>query len=183
MNQSTPILSRRSSLVAALCAGLMLAAPQFAAAQPPGAEPGPDHSREAGADPSRHPGGDHGRHHRGGPFFGELKALDLSDAQRDSIRTAMKSQWQAMRSEHEALRKLQRAVDTATPDSSGYAGLVNRLADAQANAARDRVQKQAALKAEVFAMLTPAQQSKLADQLRKLPEPPARAERSSWRQR
>jgi protein CpxP len=179
MNIPSRFLSRRRSLAAALCAGLMIAAPQLTAAP----SPGPDHGPEAAADHPRDGHAGHGGQRHGGPFFGELKSLDLSDARRDSIRTAMKSQWQSRRSEHEALRTLQRRVDTATPDSSGYAGLVNQLADAQANAARDRVQKQAALKAEVFAMLTPAQQSKLAGQLKNLPEPPARAERSSWRQR
>ncbi len=177
-----PGLSTKAALAVALCAGLMVAAPQFASAQPLG----PDAAAEAGAGTGRppHEGGRH-HHGRGGPdggrFLHELKALDLSDAQRGSIGNAIKAQWQSAHNEHEALRKLQRGVDIATPDSAAYGSLVNQLADAQANAARDRVQKQAALKAEVFAMLTPVQKAALAEKLKKLPEPPARSEKTGWR--
>lgn len=170
--------SKQAALAAALCAGLMVAAPQFANAQPPGLEAGADHSAQHGD-----------RHHRGhggpegGAFLHQLKALDLSDAQRGSIRNAIKAHWQTAQSEHEALHKLQRSVDTATPDSAGYGSLVNQLADARANVARDHVQKQAALKAEVFAMLTPAQKTALAEKLKQLPEPAARSEKSGWRKR
>ncbi|WP_428381183.1 Spy/CpxP family protein refolding chaperone [Nevskia ramosa] len=181
MNLKTHLTSKKTALAAALCAGLMIAAPQFANAQPPA----PDVA--AGADrPDRPPhekGRDGGPRHGGGPFMHELKSLDLSDAQRSSVRDAIKAQWQSARDERQAARQLHRNVEIAAPDSPGYSGLVNQLADAEANEARDRVQKQAALKSQVFAMLTPAQKTALTLKLQNLPEPPARPEKTGFRGR
>ncbi len=181
MNLKTHLTSKKSALAAALCAGLMIAAPQFANAQPSASD------AAAGADrPDRppHAKGRDGRHggprHGGGPFLHELKSLDLSDAQRSSVRNVMKAQWQSARDQRVAMHQLHRKVDIATPDSAGYGSLVDQLADAQANEARDRVQKQAALKAEIFAMLTPAQKTALAEKLKNLPEPPARPEKTGF---
>lgn len=181
MNLKTHLTSKKTALAAALCAGLMIAAPQFANAQPAA----PDAA--AGADrPDRPPhekGRDGGPRHGGGPFMHELKSLDLSDAQRSSVRDAIKAQWQSARDERQAARQLHRNVEIAAPDSPGYSGLVNQLADAEANEARDRVQKQAALKSQVFAMLTPAQKTALTEKLKNLPEPPARPEKTGFRGR
>ena len=163
----------KSTLAAALAAGFLIAAPNFASAE--GDTPTPEARGEHGG---RH----HGRHH-GGPFMHELKSLDLSDAQRSSIRNAMKASFEAGRTQHEATRSLHRAVLTTPPDSAGYAALVNQLADAEANAARDRVQKLAALKGEIYAMLTDTQKAQLTDKLKNLPEPPARAEKTGWKKR
>ncbi|MDP3293239.1 MAG: Spy/CpxP family protein refolding chaperone [Nevskia sp.] len=185
MNLKTHLTSKKSAikttLAAALCAGLMIAAPQFANAQPPA----PDTA--AGTDRPPHEKGHDGRHggprHGGGPFMHELKSLDLSDAQRSSVRDAVKAQWQSAHDERQAARQLHRNVEIATPDSPGYSGLVNQLADAQAVEARDRVQKQAALKSQIFAMLTPAQKTALTEKLKNLPEPPARPEKTGFRGR
>ncbi len=176
-------LKSKSTLAAVLVAGLMIAAPQFVSAQPaaPGAVAGPEQDGKSGG---HHRGG--GKHHRGGhggPFMHELKSLDLSEAQRTSIRTAMKASFESGKSQHEAMRSLHRSMMTATPGSAGYSALVNQLADAEANAARDRVQKMAALKGEVYAMLTDAQKTQLTEKLKNLPEPPARGEKTGWKQR
>ncbi len=185
MNLKTHLTSKKSALAAALCAGLMIAAPQFANAQPPAPDAAagadrpdrPPHEKGRGG----HPGGP--RHGGGGPFLHELKSLDLSDAQRSSVREAIKAQWQSARDERVAARQLHRNVEIAAPDSPGYSGLVNQLADAEANEARDRVQKQAALKSQIFAMLTPAQKTALTEKLKNLPEPPARPEKTGFRGR
>lgn len=184
MNLKTHLTSKKSALAAALCAGLMIAAPQFANAQPPA----PD-AAAGTAHPDRPPyekgrdGHPDGPRHGGGSFMHELKSLDLSDAQRSSVRDAVKAQRQSADDERVAMHQLHRKVDMATPDSAGYSGLVNQLADAQANEARDRVQKQAVLKSQVFAMLTPAQKTALAAKLKNLPEPPAGPEKTGFRGR
>ena len=186
MNLKTHLNSKKAALAAALCAGLMVAAPQFANAQPPA--PGAAKADgKAGDRPDRphRDGGRHDgpRHGGGGPFLHTLKSLDLSEAQRSSIRTAIEAQRQAESGERAALIKLHRSVEVAAPDSPAYGGLVNQLANAQANEARDRVQKQAALKSEIFAMLTPAQKTALTEKLKNLPEPPARPEKTGFRGR
>ena len=165
----------KPTLAAALAAGFLIAVPHFAAAEcdePPRSEHG---GRE-------HGGGHHG-HHPGGPFLRELKSLVLSDAQRSSIRNAVKASFEAGRGQHEAIRSLHRAVLTTPPDSAGYTALVNQLADAEADAARDRVQTLAALKGEIYAMLTDAQKARLTEKLRNLPAPPARDEKTGWKPR
>lgn len=168
-----------------LLGGTALAAPMLASAlgalpplpPPPGElAVGPEQNAGPGAGPAFGPRGHHrGRH--GGPFLHELRTLDLSEAQRASIRTAMKSAWESGRSQHEALRSLQRAALITAPGAPNYGSVVNQLADAEANAARDRVQRLAALKAEIYGMLTDAQKATLNEKLKNLPEPPARGER------
>jgi Spy/CpxP family protein refolding chaperone len=176
-------LKSKSTLAAALLAGLMIAAPQFASAQNTASDaPAAEAQGEHGGKHHRGGGKHHGRHH-GGPFMHELKALDLSDAQRASIRTAMKASWEAGKGQHEAMRSLHRSMMTATPGSTGYSALVNQLADAEANAARDRVQKMAALKGEIYAMLTDAQKAQLTEKLKNLPERPAHGEKTGWKKR
>ena len=167
----------RPTLAAVLAAGFLIAAPNFASAE--GDVPAQDHSDARG----EHGAGRHHGRHPGGPFLRELKLLDLSDAQRGSIRTAIRSSFEAERGPHEATRSLHRAMLTTPPDSAGYAALVNQLADAEADAARDRVQRLAALKAEIYAMLTDAQKARLTEKLRNLPEPPARGEKTGWKPR
>ena len=153
-------------LSAALFVGsFMLATPMLSNAQD--APPPPGEHR---------PGFGRGGHH-GGPFMHELKSLDLSEAQRASIRTAMKSAWESGRSQHDALRSLQRAALLTPPSAPNYGSVVNQLADAEANAARDRVQRLAALKGEIYGMLTDAQKATLNEKLKNLPEPPTRGAR------
>ena len=163
----------KSSLAAALAAGLLIAAPQFALAEADTATP--DAPREHGG---RHHGG-----HHGGPFLREVKSLDLSDTQRSSIRTAVKASFDAGKAQHDAQRSLRRQLMTTAPGSAGYSALVNQLADAEANAARDRVQRMASLNGEVYAMLNAAQKAQLTEKLKNLPEPPARGERTGWKPR
>lgn len=174
-------LKSKTTLAAALLAGLVIATPQFVSAQTATAEaPAAEARAEHGG--KHHRGGHHGRHH-GGPFMRQLKSLDLSDAQRSSIRTAMKASFESGKGQHETMRSLHRAVMTATPGSAGYSALVNQLADAEANAARDRVQKAATLKGEIYAMLTDAQKAELTEKLKNLPERGARGEKTGWKQR
>jgi Spy/CpxP family protein refolding chaperone len=174
-------LKSKSTLAAALVAGLMIAAPQFVSAQSD--VPAPEARGEHGAGHHER-GGHHGdRGHHGGPFLHALKSLDLSDAQRDGIRNAMKASWQSGKATHEAQRTLHRQLMVMAPTAAGYGALVNQVADAEANAARDRVLKMAALKAEVYGMLTDAQRTQLNEKLANLPERAAHGEKTGWKKR
>lgn len=152
--RAVPIL-----LFAGVIAGAAL--PAFAADEPDAPPPG-----------ERAPHGEHGPH--GGPFLHALKQLDLSDSQRETIKRDLQAFRDQQRANFESMRSTRRAFDTATPDSAGYGTVVAQLADAAASGARDHVQKEAALRAQVYAVLTDAQKSKLASVLASLPEPPAR---------
>lgn len=174
-------LKSKSTLAAALAAGLLFAVPQFVSAQSDA--PAPEARGEHGGQHHGR-GGHHGhRGHHGGPLMHALKSLDLSDAQRDSIRNAMKASWQSGKADHQATRALHRQLMVMAPTDAGYGALVNQMADAEANAARDRVLKMAALKAEVYGMLTDAQKAQLAEKLATLQERGARGEKTGWKPR
>lgn len=174
-------LKSKTTLAAALLAGLMIATPPFVSAQSEAATP--EAQGEHGAQHHGR-GGHHGhRGHHGGPFMHALKSLDLSDAQRDSIRGAMKASWQSGKASHQTQRALHRQLMVMAPTDAGYGALVNQVAEAEANAARDRVLKMAALKAEVYGMLTDAQKAQLAEKLANLPERGAHGEKTGWKKR
>lgn len=145
-------MKHKSMLFPALLLTSALAMPLFVAAQD-----GPPH------------GGPHG-----GPFLHELKSLDLSDAQRTTIKGYVDAARDQAQANFQSLHTLHRAFETATPDAAGYATTVTQLADAEATAARERVQMQAALRAQIYAVLTDAQKAKLASDLASLPDLPPR---------
>jgi len=106
----------------------------------------------------------HGMHHRH-EHDGEMRMLDqlgLSDTQRTSIHQMIHESFQQARPEMQALRQKREALDAATPGSSAYQSAASELADAEANAARQRVARQAALRAKIYGVLTPEQRTHLA---------------------
>lgn len=115
------------------------------------------------------PGGRDG--HEGGRFHGHhghhegmrhaFAKLNLTDAQKASIkqitsasREQNKGQWQAMRQQREAFEAM-------TPDQPGYQAAAARLAQAQGDATRTRIEQGAKVKAQIYAVLTPAQKAQL----------------------
>lgn len=105
--------------------------------------------------------GDHG--HRGHHGMHEAFAkLNLTDAQKASIkqitqasREQNKGQWQALRTQREAFEQM-------TPDQVGYQAAAARLAQAEGQATQTRIEQRAKVKAQVYAVLTPAQKAQLA---------------------
>ena len=146
----------RRSIAAALCAG------GLGLAMGAHAQPAPDGSH--GAQHARfHHGGGHGGEH-GGEMRG-LRALDLSEAQRDQIfkirheqAPAFRDQMKKVRASHDELRKL------ALADKFDQAA-VRRAADTQAKAISDMAVLRAQTTNRVRAVLTPEQRTKL-DQMR-----------------
>ncbi|HET6432633.1 Spy/CpxP family protein refolding chaperone [Dyella sp.] len=110
---------------------------------------------------SRDGGRFHGHHGRHEGMRHAFAKLDLSDAQKASIkqitqasREQNKSQWQALRTQREAFESL-------TPDQPGYQAAAARLAQAEGDATRQRVEQRARIQAQVYAVLTPTQKAKL----------------------
>jgi Spy/CpxP family protein refolding chaperone len=102
----------------------------------------------------------HRMHHRRG--MGILDKLDLTSTQRDNIRQMMHQSFEQARPEMQALRGKRQAFAAATPGSSDYRTATSALAAAEANAARGRVTREAALRTRIYDSLTPAQRTKLA---------------------
>ena len=146
----------RKTIAAALCAsGLGLAMGAYA-------QPAPDGAQQHA---SMH-GDWHGRgHHGDGGEMRGLRALNLSEAQRDQIfkihhdqAPAFRDQMKKVRASREELQKLARA------DKFDQAA-VRRAADTQAKALSDMAVMRVQAANQVRAVLTPEQRTKL-DQMR-----------------
>lgn len=107
----------------------------------------------------------------GGHYMHELRDLDLSDAQRTQIKGFFEAGREQGKASRDAMFQLHRSYDLAVPGSKEFSTLTTRLADAEANEARNRVQKMAELRTQVYGVLTPEQRSKLATELANRPEP------------
>lgn len=93
-------------------------------------------------------------------LFDQLK---LTDAQRASVREILRQNVEAARPEMQALRQRQIAFDTALPGSANYATLARDLGEAEANAARAQVARQAGARTKIYNLLTATQRTQLAD--------------------
>jgi Spy/CpxP family protein refolding chaperone len=103
-----------------------------------------------------------------------LQELDLSDTQKTQAKQLFEAERSAMKSQHESLRSAHHAFNVATPGSDAFTAAENALADAEAGAARARVQADADLRTKFYALLTDAQKAKLATLQAQTPteEPP-----------
>ncbi|MDO1528591.1 Spy/CpxP family protein refolding chaperone [Fulvimonas sp. R45] len=137
----------RKSLFHGLILGSALALGGVAYAASDAAAPGP------------HAGWHHGHGHHG--MFA-LRKLDLSDAQKASIKQIMQNSFASTKAQRQALREQRRAFESLTPDQAGYQAAADRLAQAEADATRARVEQQASVRAQVYGVLTSAQKMKLA---------------------
>lgn len=144
--------------------------PAAESAQPPGH--GSRHSAEHCADQGGP--GHGGRHHRKAGFdrggmrgqhgvlaMGELRGLELSDAQRTNVRAVLVKNRQQQRSLNERERELDRSFDALDPTAKDYKARTQGLADQAGKLARDRVAAQTALRAQIYAELTPEQVKQL----------------------
>ncbi|HWY24408.1 MAG TPA: Spy/CpxP family protein refolding chaperone, partial [Nevskia sp.] len=101
-------------------------------------------------------------HHRGGAMMHELKELNLSDSQKASIKTLFKTSHEQFKPQFEALRTQHQAFAAATPGSPEFQSATSSLAQAASSAASARVQQEAELRTQVYALLTDAQKQQLA---------------------
>ncbi|HWG10993.1 MAG TPA: Spy/CpxP family protein refolding chaperone [Rhodanobacteraceae bacterium] len=108
------------------------------------------------------PGFGHGDHGHGMTAMHELGKLDLSDAQRASIKQFSKQTFQQVKPQMQALHQQREAFESLAPTASGYQAAANSLADAEAAATRTHVLQEASLRAQVYNILTPAQRNQLA---------------------
>jgi P pilus assembly/Cpx signaling pathway, periplasmic inhibitor/zinc-resistance associated protein len=135
----------RKNLILGLALSSALAIGSFAVA----AQGAPGHG--GGWD---HYGGHHG--------MMELGKLNLSDAQKASIKQIMQSSFEQNKSQRQALRQQRQAFEAMNPTDPGYQAAAASLAQAEGAATTARVQQMANVRAQVYNVLTPAQQSQLA---------------------
>ncbi|MBD8871861.1 Spy/CpxP family protein refolding chaperone [Rhodanobacter sp. DHB23] len=124
------------------------------------------------------PGGPGGWGHHGGHHgMMALHGLNLTDAQKASIKQIMKSSFAQNKGQFQALRQQKQAFEAMTPTDPGYQSAAAALAQAEGAATTARVQQMANVRAQIYNVLTPAQQSQLAAQKAK-----AQARRQQWQQ-
>lgn len=89
--------------------------------------------------------------------------LNLTDTQRDSIKQLRQQNFAQMKPQMQALRQARQAYESATPGTAAYQTAASNLAEAEADAVRARVTSQANLRAQIYKVLTPTQQTQLAN--------------------
>jgi periplasmic protein CpxP/Spy len=119
----------------------------------------------------------HGRHGHGHGHDMAFRKLDLTDAQRASIKQIMHASFAQNKTQWTALRQQRSAFESMTPDQVGYQAAAARLAQAEGDATRVRVQQKATVRAQIYALLTPTQKAKMATM-----NTERQARREQWKQ-
>ena len=112
----------------------------------------------------------HSGHHGGGPMVYALKQVGLSDEQKQSIHQVMEKNKPALQSLHKSQHELRRQFLALDPNAADYSTTVGTIGQQAAALATQRVQLMATIKTQVYAVLTPAQQTQLTTILQNLPE-------------
>ncbi|OOG49170.1 Spy/CpxP family protein refolding chaperone [Rhodanobacter sp. C01] len=108
-------------------------------------------------------GGPHGGwHSHGHGQFLALNKLNLTDAQRASIKQIVTTSFTQNKTQRQALQQQRSAFRSMTPDQVGYQAAAASLAQAEGTAAQARVQQRANITAQIYAVLTAPQKAQLA---------------------
>ncbi|MGC1549505.1 MAG: Spy/CpxP family protein refolding chaperone [Rhodanobacter sp.] len=108
-------------------------------------------------------GGPHGGWHHGHGGQGmEFSKLNLTDAQRASIKQIMQSSFGQNKTQRQALQQQRQAFEAMTPDQAGYQAAATSLGQAEATALQARVQQRATVQTQIYAVLTATQKMQLA---------------------
>jgi protein CpxP len=111
----------------------------------------------AGAPPPGNPG----RHHHGGPWH-LLSKLDLNAAQKQQIKSIMTAAHPQMESLHEQMHANMLKLQQTKPTDPNYASIVSQASQTHGSLSAQMLTQHAEVRAQVFKVLTPAQQTQLA---------------------
>lgn len=98
----------------------------------------------------------HGHHHGG---FEAYSKLNLTDAQKASIKQIIQNARAQNKPQRDALRQQREAFNAMTPNSAGYQAAAASLAQAEGAARAAHVQQRAAIQAQIYSLLTATQQA------------------------
>jgi periplasmic protein CpxP/Spy len=117
---------------------------------------------EATPAPSTPPPGGHGWHHHQHHGAGFLYSkLGLTDAQKASIKTIMQTNRPQMKALHEQMYGNTLKLRQTQPNDPNYSNVVSQTASANATVHQQLDTLKATIRQEIFAKLTPAQQTQL----------------------
>ena len=118
----------------------------------------------------------HGHHDDHGQMM-MFHKLNLTDAQKASVKQIVSTNRQQNKTQWKALRQQRAAFESMTPNQVGYQAAATSLAQAEGQATQTRVQQMATVRAQIYAVLTPAQQAQAATF-----KAQAQARRAQWKQ-
>ncbi len=111
--------------------------------------------------PPAAPSGHQGWHHHRGPWH-LLSKLDLSDAQKTQIKSIMTAAKPEMQSLHQQMRTNMEKLQQTPPSDANYTTIVSQVSQTQGSLSAQMLTQQANVRAQIFKVLTPAQQTQLA---------------------
>lgn len=100
-------------------------------------------------------------HHHRGPWH-MLGKLGLSDAQNQQIKGIMTAARPQMQSLHEQIHSNSLKLQQTKPSDPNYANIVSELSQTHGSLSAQAMTQRADLRAQIFKVLTPAQQTQLA---------------------
>ncbi|MEO7052347.1 MAG: Spy/CpxP family protein refolding chaperone [Rhodanobacter sp.] len=115
--------------------------------------------------------------HHGDSQMMMLNKLNLSDAQKASVKQIVSTNREQNKGQRQALRQQREAFESMTPNQVGYQTAASSLAQAEGQATQARVQQMADLRAQIYAVLTPQQQAQAATS-----KAQAQARRAQWKE-
>jgi periplasmic protein CpxP/Spy len=107
------------------------------------------------------PPGPHGWRHHGGPRH-LFEKLGLSPAQQQSIKAIMTAAHPQMQSLHEQIHANSLKLHQTQPSDPNYLSIVSQTSQSQGSLAAQAVTQREQVRAQIFNVLTPAQQTQLA---------------------
>ena len=114
---------------------------------------------EAAAPPP--PPGAHGWHHHRGPWH-LLGKLGLSAAQKQQIKEIMTAAGPEMQSLHEQIQANSLKLQQTKPTDANYSSISSQASQPHGSLAAQMMTQHAQIRAQIFKVLTPAQQTQLA---------------------
>ncbi len=103
--------------------------------------------------------GPYGWHHHHGHL---LSKLNLTAEQQASVKAIMSNAGPQMKSIHQEMRANSLKLQSTQPNDPNYANVVAEVTQANGSLHSQMISQQAAVRAQVFKVLTPAQQTQLA---------------------
>ena len=111
--------------------------------------------------PPAGPSGHHGWHHHRGPWH-LLSKLGLSDAQKTQIKSIMTAAKPEMQSLHEQMRANMQKLEQTQPSDANYSTIASQVSQTHGSLSAQMLTQRTNVRAQIFKVLTPAQQTQLA---------------------
>jgi periplasmic protein CpxP/Spy len=120
------------------------------------------------------PPGPHGGFHHRGPWH-LLSKLDLTAAQKTQIKTIMTAARPQMESLHEQMHANSLKLQQTKPTDANYTSITSQVSQTHGSLSAQMMTQHAEIRAQIFKVLTPAQQTQLATL-----EAQAQAHKGQW---